>query len=201
MQKFILSLAFILISFGSVYSQETAVAEKIPPKTSEYIYQLSLGSAYSFYFPLVNTTIDLMDSSSLNRFPLSLDFLFGKKMSETIAWTVSLTTGMDIFFSSPDTFQLYTLIFTGGFQYIPFKTGLTMGFDAGFSILIPNTNLSYIGNTEIGSTVSLDLGYIFETLKFSKLGIVPGIGLKLIHSEMKHGSADQICGYINLGIR
>ncbi|MCD6397566.1 MAG: hypothetical protein J7L71_08495, partial [Spirochaetaceae bacterium] len=124
-----------------------------------------------------------------------------KKMSETIAWTVALTTGLDIFSASPDSLQIYTINLTGGFQYIPFKTGLTTGINAGFSILIPNTNLSYKGSTEIGSSVSLDLGYTFETLKFSKFGIIPGIEFKFIHSEMFRGSVNQICGYINLGIR
>ncbi len=84
-----------------------------------------MGSSYAFYFYDMQTAIDSMDSNSLSRFPLSLDFLFGKKMSETIAWTTSLTTGIDFFSSSPEYMQLYTIAITGGFQYIPFKTGLT----------------------------------------------------------------------------
>ena len=201
MQKFILTLAFILLCFGSVYSQETAKTDIDPQKSSEYIYQLSLGPAYSFYFFDIQNLLDFMDESSISRFPFSIDFLFGKKMSDTIAWTISLTTGMDIFSAAPDSLQLYTVGLTGGFQYIPFKTGLTMGINAGFSILIPNTNLSYKGSTEIGSSVSLDLGYTFEKFKFSNLGIIPGIEFKFIHSEMFRGSVNQICGYINLGIR
>jgi len=201
MQKFILSLAFILLSFGSVYSQETAKIDIGQPKSSEYIYQIGLGSAYSFYFFDIQNLLDSMDESSLIRIPFSIDLLFGKKMSETIAWTVSLTTGLDIFSASPDSLQIYTINLTGGFQYIPFITGLTMGINAGFSILIPNTNLSYIGSTEIGSTITIGLGYTFNTLKFSKKGIIPGIEFQFIHSEMFRGSVDQICGYINLGIR
>jgi len=201
MQKFILTLVFILLCFGSVYSQETTKSNIDQQKSSEYIYQIGLGPTYSFYFFDLQNLLDSMDESSLSRIPFSINFLFGKKMSETIAWTVAMTTGMDIFSASPDSLQIYAIDITGGFQYIPFITGLTIGINAGFSILIPNTNLSYKGSTEMGSSVSLDLGYTFETLKFSKLGIVPGIEFQFIHSEMFRGSVNQICGYINLGIR
>ncbi len=201
MQKFILTIALILLCFGSVYSQETVKTGIDQPKSSKYIYQIDMGSAYSFYFFDIQNLLDSMDKSSLSRMPFSINFLFGKKMSDTLAWTISLTAGMDIFSAAPDSLQLYTADLTGGFQFIPFTTGLTMGINAGFSVFIPNTNLIYKGSTEIGSLVSLDLGYTFETLKFSKLGIIPGIEFKFIHSEMFRGSVNQICGYINLGIR
>ncbi|MCD6395938.1 MAG: hypothetical protein J7L71_00225, partial [Spirochaetaceae bacterium] len=152
MQKFILTLALILLCFGSVYSQETAKTDIDQPNSSKYIYQLSLGSAYSFYFFDIQNLLDSMDESSLSRMPFSINFLFGKKMADSIAWTISLTAGMDLFSAASDSLQLYTVGLTGGFQYIPFKTGLTTGINAGFSILIPNTNLNYKGSTEIGSS-------------------------------------------------
>lgn len=187
-------------------STNTTISEKQEPdittsKSGRYIFQVGIGSAYSFYFPLIETTVDLMDADSLTRMPFSIDLLFGKKLSDTTAWTISLTTGIDSFSDSSDSFQIYTVLLTGGFQYMPFKKGLFLGIDAGVSLLIPDTNLSYIGSTEVGSGVAIDIGYMFDTLKFSKAGIIPGLGIKLIHSEMFRGSVNQICGYMNLGIR
>ncbi|MCK5153509.1 MAG: hypothetical protein KAQ93_04055 [Spirochaetales bacterium] len=168
---------------------------------SEYIYQISLGSAYSFYFQDVQTVINSMDEGSLSRIPFSMDLLFGKKMSDSTAWTVSLNSGIDSFTDSSDSFYLYTVLLSVGFQYIPFQKGLTLGVEAGGSILFPNTTLDYVGDIELGSSISIDIGYFFEKLKFTNADIIPGLGIKYIHSEMFRGSVDQISGYINLGIR
>jgi len=172
-----------------------------PDSSSKYFYQLSLGSSYSFYFHDIQIVLDSMDQSTLRRIPFSIDFLFGKKISPTTAWTGTLNSGMDIFLDSSNSFQMYTILLSVGVQYIPFQKGLTLGLGAGFSILIPNTTLNYIGNIGFGSTISFDMGYYFEALKFSKAGIVPGLGIKYIHSEILRGTVDQINGYITLGIR
>lgn len=200
MQKYVFALLFVLIGLGSVFSQEEEI-NTVPSESKNFIFQLGIGSSYSFYFYDIQTVIDSMDESSISRIPFSLDFLFGKKMSNTTAWTVSLNSGIDSFSDSSDSFQLYTVLLSIGFQYIPFQKGLTMGIDAGGSVLIPTTTLSYIEDTEFGSSISINMGYFFNTLKFSKAGIIPGFGIKYIHSEMFRGSVDQVSGYINLGIR
>jgi len=122
-------------------------------------------------------------------------------MVKKSAWVVSLTAGIDTFSSSPDSFQVYTFFLSGGYQYMPFQKGLIMGIDAGLSMLIPNTELDYIGGIEFGPGISLNIGYSFDSLKFSKKNLIPGLGVKLIHSDMFRGPVDQIFGYINLGIR
>ncbi|MCK5674979.1 MAG: hypothetical protein KAH95_16480 [Spirochaetales bacterium] len=199
MRRYFLSFLLIILCTGFIYSQEEI--NTASNESKNYIFQFSIGSAYSFYFPTIESTVDTMDSESLFRFPISMDFLYGKKMSEKSAWVVSLTTGIDIFSSSPDSFQVYTIMLSGGFQYMPFQKGLTLGIDAGLSMLIPNTKLDYIGSVEFGPGISLNIGYLFDTLKLSKKNLIPGLGLKLIHSDMFRGPVDQICGYINLGIR
>ena len=199
MQKFILSIIFILISISFIFSQETPTTETDDSKI--YFYQLSLGSSYSFYPHDIQIVLDSMDSGSLSRIPFSIDFLFGKKISSTTAWTGTLNSGIDSFSDSSDSFQVYTILLSVGVQYIPFQKGLTLGLGAGGSIMIPNTTLSYIGNIEFGSSISFDMGYYFEALKFSNLGIIPGLGVKYIHSEMFRGTIDQVSGYITLGIR
>ncbi|MEA1910418.1 MAG: hypothetical protein U9N32_01935, partial [Spirochaetota bacterium] len=173
----------------------SAKAEKI------YFYQLSMGSSYSFYPFDIQKVLDTMDAGSISRIPFNIDLLFGKKISPTTAWTGTLNSGIDSFSDSSDSFTIYTILLAAGVQYIPFQKGLTLGLGIGGSIMIPNTTLSYIGDIEFGSTVSFDIGYYFETLKFSKAGIIPGLGLKYLHSEMLRGSVDQISGYITLGIR
>jgi len=199
MQKYIFTLIFILISVNSVFSQEEI--NKEPSISNNYIFQLGMGSSYTFYHNDIQTVLDSMDKGSLSRIPFSIDFLFGKEISPTTAWTGALNSGIDSFSDSSDSFQIYTILLSVGVQYIPFQKGLTLGLGAGGSIMIPNTTLSYIGSIEFGSTISFDMGYYFETLKFSKAGIIPGIGVKYLHSEMFRGTVDQISGYITLGIR
>jgi len=199
MQKYIFTLIFILISVNSVFSQEEI--NKEPSISNNYIFQLGMGSSYTFYHNDIQTVLDSMDKGSLSRIPFSIDFLFGKQISPTLAWTGTFNSGIDIFSDSSDSFQIYTVLLSVGVQYIPFQKGLTIGLGIGSSLLIPNTTLSYIGNIEFGSTISFDMGYYFETLKFSSVGIIPGLGLKYTHSEMFRGLVDQISGYINLGIR
>lgn len=182
--------------------EDTVITETlILIDSNKFIYQIGVGSAYSFYFWDIEKVIDLMDAGSLTRSPFSIDLLFGRTMSDTTAWTISLTAGMDSFSASSDSFTIYTLLLTGGFQYIPFQKGWILGIDAGFSLLIPDTNLSYKGDVEVGSSVALDIGYMFNSIKFSKAGIIPGLGIKLIHSEMFRGTVNQICGYMNFRIR
>ena len=199
MKKFILLIFFILISISFIFSQGTPTTETDDSKN--FFYQLSLGSSYSFYPHDIQIVLDSMDEGSGSRIPFSLDFLFGKKISPTTAWTGTLNSGIDSFSDSSDSFQIYTILLSFGVQYIPFQKGLTLGLGVGGSIMIPNTTLSYIGNIEFGSTISFDMGYYFEKLKFSKAGIIPGLGVKYIHSEMFRGTVDQISGYITLGIR
>ncbi|MDA3939558.1 MAG: hypothetical protein PF693_09640 [Spirochaetia bacterium] len=199
MRRYIFILIFILISVNFTFSQEEITTSS--GKSENYFYQLSLGSSYSVYFYDIQTVLDSMDEGTLSRIPLSMDLLFGNKISNTIAWTISLTSSFDSFSSTPDYFQMYNLTMSAGYQYIPFQTGLFMGLNFGINMLIPNTTLDYIGDIEFGSNISFDIGYFFESLKFTKAGIIPGLGLKLGHSEMKRGSVDQISGYINLGIR
>ena len=201
MRRLIFSLLCICVCVTFVFSENNTESDAASSYSGGFIYQISIGSAYSFYFPLIEKTVELMDADSLIRFPFSLDFLFGKKMSATTAWTVSLTTGVDSFSALSDSLRIYTVLLSGGFQYIPFKKGLILGINAGVSLLIPNTNLSYIGSMEVGSGVALDIGYMFDTLEFSRAGIIPGLGIKLIHSEMFRGPVNQICGYMNFGIR
>ena len=198
MRRYILSFLLIILCTGFIYSQEEI---NTTSSKSNNIYQFSIGYAYSFYFPMIESTVDTMDSGSLFRFPISMNFLYGKKMSNKSAWVVSLTTGIDIFSSSPDSFQVYTIMLSGGYQYMPFQKGLTLGIDAGLSMLIPNTKLDYIGSIEFGPGISINIGYLFDSLKLSKKNLIPGLGLKLIHLDMFRGPVDQIYGYINLGIR
>lgn len=187
----------IEISKNSIVTSNT----ENPDTITEYIFQLGIGSAYSFYFQDIQNVLDSMDEGSLSRIPFSVDFLFGKKISSTTAWTGILNSGIDSFSDSSDSIQIFTIQLFAGIQYIPFETGLTLGVGAGAALLIPNTTLDYIGNIEFGSTISFDIGYYFETLKFSTKGIIPGLGVKYIHSEIFRGSVDQISGYVNLGIR
>ena len=201
MRRYILTFLLIILSVNFIFSEEETNISDTVPESNKYISQLSLGSAYSSYFFLMDKALDSMDEGSLTRTPISIDFLFGKKISPTTAWTGTLNSGVDIFSDSSDSFQIYTIQLFAGVQYIPFKKGLNIGVSAGVTILIPNTTIEYIGTTEIGSSVSIDIGYFFEALKFTKIGIIPGLGVKYIHSEMFRGTVDQICGYINLGIR
>lgn len=198
MRRYILSFLLIILCTGFIFSQEEINSES---SESNNIFQFSLGSAYSFYFPMINSTVDTMGNGSLFRFPISMDFLYGKKMSNKSAWLVSLTTGIDIFISSPDSFQVYTFYLSGGYQYKPFQKGLTLGIDAGLSMLIPITKLDYIGSIELGPGISLNIGYMFDSLRLTKKNLIPGLGVKLIHSDMFRGPVDQICAYVNLGIR
>lgn len=168
---------------------------------AKYIYQLSIGPSHSFYFKKIQTVIDSMDKGSLSRIPISMDLLFGNKMSESTAWTVSLNGGIDSLTDSSDSFQIFTILFSIGVQYIPFQKGLTFGLNVGGSLLAPNTTLDYKGGIGFGSSISIDVGYFFEQFKFTNAGIVPGLGIKYIHSEIFRGSVDLISGYINLGIR
>jgi hypothetical protein len=182
-------------------TEEQSETEVLESNFKKYIFQFGLGSGYSFYFPIIDTAVATMDQSSLSRIPMGLELLFGSRMSDYTAWTISLLSGIDIFSSGSDFFQLYSMILSAGFQYNPFKRGLIVGLDAGMSMLIPNTNLSYIGSVEFGSAIVFNLAYAFDMLKFSKLEIVPGLGIKLIHSELFRGSVNLISGYINLAIR
>jgi len=200
MRKYIFSLLFVIISLVSVFSQEKEI-EIVPAESKGYIFQLGVGSAYTIYFFDIQTVIDSMDEDSLFRIPFSLDFLFGQKMTDTTSWTVTLNCGIDSFSDSSDSFQLYTVLLSAGFQYNPFRNGITLGMGLGGSILIPTTTLSYLGNTEFGSNISINMGYFFDSLKFSSAGIIPGLGIKFIHSEIKRGTVDQFSGYINLKIR
>ena len=201
MRRNILSILLIIFSVNFIFSQEEANISDTVPDSNEYIFQLSFGPSYSFYFYNIQLVIDSMDEGSPIRIPFSIDFLFAKKMSKSTAWTVSLNSGLDFFFSSSDSFQVYTMFLNGGFQYIPPINGLSLGLAAGISMLIPNTNLTYIGSLEFGSGVSLNINYSLYSLKFSKAGLIPGLGLKLIHLEMVHGPINQICGYMSLRLR
>ena len=201
MRRLLVPLIFIFFGIGSVYSQDAAVIEETPSNSTGFIYQIGIGSAYSIYFWDIDKVIDLMDEDSLTRSPFDIDLLFGKKMSNTTAWTISLAAGIDSFSASSDSFTIYTMLLAGGFQYLPFQKGLILGINGGISLLIPDTNLDYIGDVELGSGVALDIGYMFDSIKFSKAGIIPGFGIKLIHSEMFRGAVNQICGYVNFGIR
>jgi hypothetical protein len=201
MRRYILLLLLVPLCAVFIYSQEEQNTQTNSPFSKNYIIQISVGSGYSSYFPFIETAVDTMNSESLFRIPLSLDFLFAKKMSNTTAWTVSLNNGLDFFTSSPDSFQVYTILLSGGFQYYPSLDGLSLGIDAGISMLIPITNLSYSAGIEIGSGVSLNINYSLYSLKFSKAGLIPGLGLKLIHLEMLHGAVNQIYGYMSLRLR
>lgn len=201
MRRFFFFLLFISLSLVSVYSQNTDVSEEAPVNVNKKFYQIGVGSAYSFYFWDIEKVIDLMDKGSLTRAPFSINLLFGRTMSKTTAWTISLTAGIDTFSASSDSFTINTMLLAGGFQYMPYQQkGLILGIDAGVLLLIPDTNLSYKGAVEVGSSVALDIGYMFNSIKFSKAGIIPGLGIKLIHSEMFRGTINQICGYINFRI-
>jgi len=200
MRKYVFALFFVLIGLGFVFSQEEEI-NIVPSESNNYIFQLGMGSSYSFYHHDIQTVLNSMDKGSLSRIPFCIDFLFGKKISPTTAWTGTFNSGIDSFSDSSDSFQIYTVLLSIGVQYIPFKKGLTLGVGAGGSLLIPNTTLSYVGNLEFGSTISFDIGYFFEALKFTNRGIIPGLGLKYTHSEMSRGIVDQVSGYINLGIR
>lgn len=200
MRKIVFSLLFIIIGLVSVFSQEEEV-EIIPATSKNYIFQLGLGPAYSFYFFDAQTVIDSMDEGSLVRIPFSIDFLFGQRMSDTMSWRVSLNSFLDSFFDSSDSFQLYTILLSAGFQYNPFRNGFTLGMGLGGSILIPSTTLSYIGSTEFGSNISINMEYFFDTLKFSSLDLIPGLVIKYVHSEMKRGSVDQLSLCMALKIR
>ena len=201
MRELIFSVLCIFLCIFSVFGQDSTEAKVTSSDFSESIYQIGIGSAYSFYFPRIETTVDAMDSTSLNRIPFSIDFLYGRKLSNSTAWTVALTTSIDNFSASSESLQIYSFLLTGGFQYLPFKKGLILGVDAGLTMIIPNTDLSYDGGIEFGSGFAFDIGYLFDGMKFSKAGITPGLGIKLIHSELISGRVNQICGYINLGIR
>jgi len=78
MRRYFLSFLLIILCTGFIYSQE-----EINTASSEFnnIFQFSIGSGYSFYFPIIDSAVDTMDSGSLVRFPVSLDFLYGKKIS------------------------------------------------------------------------------------------------------------------------
>ncbi len=201
MQRLFFSLLVIFLTIGSVYSQDSSVAEGTPSNSNGFIYQIGIGSAYSFYFPRIETTVDSMDSSSLIRIPFSINFLFGSSLSDVAAWTISLTTGIDRFSASSESLTIYSLLLTGGFQFTPFQKGLILGINGGINLLIPNTDLDYDGDIEFGSGLSLDIAYLFEGMKFGKSGITPGLGIKLIHSELISGRINQICGYINFRIK
>ena len=201
MRRLFFSLLFIFLTMGFVYSQDTSVVEETPSNSNGFIYQIGIGSAWSFYFPRIETTVDAMDSASLSRIPFSINFLFGRSLSDGAAWTISLTTSIDSFSASSESLTIYSFLLTGGFQFSPFQKGLILGINGGINLLIPDTDLNYDGDIEFGSGFSLDIGYMFEGMKFGKSGITPGLGIKLIHSELISGSVNQICGYMNLGIR
>ncbi|MCK5200345.1 MAG: hypothetical protein KAR21_18440, partial [Spirochaetales bacterium] len=156
---------------------------------------------YSFYFPRIETTVDAMDSASLIRIVFSIDFLFGRKLSDLTVCTVALAASMDSFSASSESIKIFSFLLTGGFQFLPFREGLILGINGGINLLIPNTDLSYDGGIEFGSGFAFDIGYLFDGMKFGKSGITPGLGIKLIHSELISGRVNQICGYITLGIR
>ena len=200
-RRYILSILLIILSVNFIFSQEEKNISETVPESNEYIFQLSLGPSYTFYFYDIQNVLDSMEEGSLIRIPISIDFLFGKKTSPTTAWTVNLNNGMDSFSDSSDSFQIYTIQLITGVQYIPFKKGLNISLSGGVAILIPNTTIDYIGNVEIGATIVFDIGYFFETLKFTNAGIIPGLGVKYVHSEMFRGTVGQVIGYINLGIR
>ena len=185
----------------SVYSQDSSGGEETPSNSNGFVYQLGIGSVWSFYFPRIETTVDSMDSSSLIRIPFSINFMFSSSLSDSTAWTISLTTSIDRFSASSESLTIYSLLFTGGFQFTPFQKGLILGINGGINLLIPNTDLSYDGKIEYGSGFSLDISYMFEGMKFGKSGITPGLGIKLIHSELISGRVNQICGYMNLRMK
>ncbi len=201
MRRLFFSLLIVFFAIGSVYSQSSSVVEEIPSNSNEFIYQLGIGSARSFYFPRIKTTVDGMDPASLLRIPFSINFLFGSSLSNSTAWTINLTTGIDHFSASSESITIYSILLTGGLQFIPFRGGLVLGINGGINLLIPNTDLSYDGEIEYGSGFSLDIAYMFEGMKFGGPGITPGLGIKLIHSELISGRVNQICGYINFGIK
>ena len=199
MKRLFFSLLFIFLTIGSVFSQDSPVPEETPSNSNGFIYQLGIGSVWSFYFPRIETTVDAMDSAT--RIPFSIYFLFGSKLSNTTAWTISFTTNIDRFSDLSDSLAIFSFLLTGGFQFSTFKERLILGFNAGINMLIPQTDLNYDGDIEFGSGFSLDISYLFESMKFGKQGITPGLGIKLIHSELISGRVNQICGYINFGIK
>ncbi len=200
MRRFFFSLLIILLFTGPLFSQESGTQGETPSGTKKFYYQFGIGSFYSSYFPLIRTTVESMDAGSLVQFPGTIYFQFGRNMTDKLSWNTGLTTGLDSFSSQTGLFQLYTILLTGGIEFTPFPINLTVGMDLGFSLLIPNTDLSYAGTTEPGSGISLSIGYMFEALKFGKAGIVPGIKVKMIHSELFRGTVNQINIYLNLTI-
>ncbi len=201
MRKLFFSLIFILLFVSSGFSQEITPAGKPLSGKTRFVYQMGIGSFYAAYPPLIKTTTDSMDSGSLIRFPGTIYFQFGSKMTEKLSWNTSLTTGLDSYSDKTGLFQLYSLLLSGGIEFTPFPIDLTMGLDLGYSLLIPNTDLSYSGAVESGSGIGVSAGYIFKGLRFGKPGIIPGIKIKIIHSELFRGSVDQINIYLNLTIQ
>lgn len=185
MKKIILALLLI-----------SAVTLSARSNKRDYLFQIGLGAADITYPEPLESSVDSLEDSGINRTTIHFDLTLGYAFLEDTYFTVGINGIGDRFEENGVYLQYNTYLFSVGFRHFPFDKGFYVGADIGSAVFIADLDGQDSYTSDDGHGIDLKLGYDFDSNKSGpSLAIGTSLNYYKIESDEIYSAA--IAVYIN----